>query len=122
MYFNTAYIDAYKILVFNMWIIFKVLIGCGFGLSSRFARVSGETFYFIYLFFCLLSFLGPYPWHMEVPRLGGRIGTVAAGLHHSSQQCGILNPLSEARDRTCNLMVPNRIHFHCATTGTPEIF
>ena len=27
--------------------------------------------YFIYLlFFCLLSFLGLYPWHMEVPRLG----------------------------------------------------
>ena len=26
-------------------------------------------------------------------------------LHHSSQQCQILNPLSEAKDRTCNLMV-----------------
>ena len=25
-------------------------------------------------------------------------------LHHSSQQCWILNPLSEARDRTRNLM------------------
>ena len=24
-------------------------------------------------------------------------------LHHSSQQCWILNPLSEARDQTCNL-------------------
>ena len=32
-------------------------------------------------------------------------------LHHSSQQRGILNPLSKskARDRTRNLMVPNRI-------------
>ena len=30
-------------------------------------------------------------------------------LHHSSQQRRILNPLSEARDRTCNLMVPSRI-------------
>ena len=28
----------------------------------------------------------------------GRIRAVAAGLHHSSQQCWILNPLSEARD------------------------
>ena len=28
----------------------------------------------------------------------GRIGAAAAGLYHSSQQCQILNPLSEARD------------------------
>ena len=28
-------------------------------------------------------------------------------------------PLIEARDQTRNLMVPSRIHFHCATTGTP---
>ena len=26
---------------------------------------------------------------------------------------------SEARDRTCSLMVPHQICFHCATTGTP---
>ena len=31
-------------------------------------------------------------------------------LHHSSQQRRILNLLSEARDRTHNLMVPSRIH------------
>ena len=29
-------------------------------------------------------------------------------LHHSSRQCQILNPLSEARDQTRNLMVPRR--------------
>ena len=40
-------------------------------------------------------------------------------LHDSSQQLWILNPLKEARDRTCNLTVPSRIHFRCATTGTP---
>ena len=40
-------------------------------------------------------------------------------LHHSSRQHRILNPLSEARDRTCNLIVPRWIHFRCATTGTP---
>ena len=39
-------------------------------------------------------------------------------LHHSSLQCRILNPLSDARGRTCNLMVPSQIHFRCATTGT----
>ena len=30
-------------------------------------------------------------------------------LHHRSRQHGILNPLSEARDRTCNLMVTSRV-------------
>ena len=57
----------------------------------------------------------------------GPIGTVAAAsatatatatrdpsrdcdLHHRSQQSRILNPLSEARDGTCNLMVPSKIH------------
>ena len=40
---------------------------------------------------------------------------------HSSRQRQILNPLSEARDRTCNLMVPSRIFFCCATTGTPTL-
>ena len=40
-------------------------------------------------------------------------------LHHSSWQRWILNPLSEARDRTRNLMVKSRIHFCCATMRTP---
>ena len=71
---------------------------------------------------------------MEVPRLVVELEmqllayTTAAStpdlrhvcnLHHSSQQRWILNPLSEARDRTCNLMVPNQIRFRCATLGTP---
>ena len=70
---------------------------------------------------------------MEVPRLGVELGlqlpayaTATAtpdpdpscvfDLHHSSQQRRILNPLSEARDQTHNLMVPSRIHFRCAMT------
>ena len=40
-------------------------------------------------------------------------------LHHSSRQCQILNPLSEARDGNCNLMVSSWICFSCATMGTP---
>ena len=40
-------------------------------------------------------------------------------LHHSSWQCQTLNPLSEARDRTRNLMVPSQIRFRCTTVGTP---
>ena len=70
--------------------------------------------------------------HMEVLRLGVKLQVPAdttaiatrdlshvCNLHHSSRQCQILNPLSEARDQTCNLMVPNLIHFCSATTGTP---
>ena len=73
------------------------------GASSSFSRL----FYF-YFIFC---FLGLHLWHMEVPRLGAEselklpASTTAAGdpsciynLHHSSRQCRILNPLSEARD------------------------
>ena len=55
----------------------------------------------------------------------GRIGATAIPdpsracvLHHSSQR-QILNPLSEARDWTHNLMVPSWIRFCCAMTGTP---
>ena len=42
-------------------------------------------------------------------------------LYHSSWQYGILNPLSEAMDQTCNLMVPSQIRSRCATTGTPVV-
>ena len=42
------------------------------------------------LFFFLPFFLGPHLWHMEVPRLGCLIRTVAAGLHTPQpQQRGI---------------------------------
>ena len=39
-------------------------------------------------------------------------------LHHSSQQCWILNPLSKAGDRTCILMDASQICFHWAMTGS----
>ena len=42
----------------------------------------------------------------------GEIGTVAAGLHHNSQQHQILNPESEARDQTCILMDTSQVHHH----------
>ena len=42
-------------------------------------------------------------------------------LHHSSWQCQILNPLSEARDHTHTLMDTSPICFHCATMGTPPL-
>ena len=43
----------------------------------------------------------------------------ACNLHHSSWQCWIPNPLSEARDGTCLLLDTSWIRFCCATTGTP---
>ena len=67
----------------------------------------------------IYCFLGPHLRHMEVPWLGVKLelqlpayATVTAMqdpshvcyLHHRSQQCQILNPLSEAGDRTHNLM------------------
>ena len=71
----------------------------------------------------------------RVSQARGPIGSVAAGLHHSHSNVRskpslgptpqlmarqILNPLSEARDRTRELMVPVKIRFHCATKGTPK--
>ena len=42
-------------------------------------------------------------------------------LHHSSGQHWILNPLiEEDGDQTHILMDTSRIHFHCATAGTPK--
>ena len=37
----------------------------------------------VFLFLFLFSFLGPDPQHMEVPRLGGLIKAIPAGLHNS---------------------------------------
>ena len=107
-------------------------------ISSRRISVKGHTgkwtvlrAFQIFFFPC---FLGPHPWHMVVSRLGIQLElqlpaytTAIAGqdlshfcnLHHSSWQRQILNPLSQARDRTLNLMVPNQILFCCTTMGTP---
>ena len=41
-------------------------------------------------------------------------------LHHSSQQCQILDPLKEARDQTHMLMDTSRVCYHWTTTGTPK--
>ena len=74
-----------------------------------------------------LSLLGLHSRHREVPRLRVEselelpaYSTATAtwdpshicDLHHGLQQCQILNPVSD-------LMVPSRIHFCCATMGTP---
>ena len=81
--------------------------------------------------------LGPHPRHMEVPRIWAKLElqlpayTTATttldpshvcNLHHSSWQCQIFNPLSEARDWTYILMNASQIAFHWAMIGTPNIF
>ena len=76
----------------------------------------------IYLF---IIFLGPHSRHMEVPRVGVQselqlmaYATATAtldpsclcDLHHSSWQCWILNPPSEAMDGTHVLVDTIRVH------------
>ena len=98
-----------------------------------------STYLFIYfLSFCLFR-AAPTAYGGSQAR--GLIGAAAAGLyhhhhsntrskmcllfcnlHHSSRQCWILIPLSEASDRTYNLMVPSWIHFPCAKMGTLGIY
>ena len=71
---------------------------------------------------------------MEFPRLGVKselqlsVYTTATAtwdlscvcdLYHSSRQCPIPDPLSEARHQTCILMDTSQIGFCCTTTGTP---
>ena len=67
--------------------------------------------------------------HIEVPRLGVKSElllpayttatampdlNLICDLHHSSRRCQVLDPLSEARDPTHNLMIPSQIRFCCA--------
>ena len=74
-------------------------------------------------FFLFCLFLESHLWPKEVPRLGVESElqlpactratatwdpSHVCDLPHSSQQCRILNPLSESSDRTHNLMVPSR--------------
>ena len=71
---------------------------CLFFLSSCFRCniyfVSLKISYFLSFFFwSFCSFLGLLPWHMEVPRLGGLIRAVAAGLCHSHRNAGSELPL-----------------------------
>ena len=90
---------------------------------------------YVCMYVCIYGFLGPHPWHMEVPWLGVELElqllayTTATAmwnpsyicdLYHSSQQSQIPDPLHEARDQTQVLMDTSQIHFHYTTTGTPN--
>ena len=87
--------------------------------------------------FLLLVFLGLHLQQIEVPRLGveselqlpAYITATATwdpscvcNLHHSSWQCWILDPRSEAKDWTRIHVDPSRVCFCCASLGTPRGF
>ena len=88
--------------------------------------------------FVLFVFLGPLLWHMGVLKLGVEselqlpactTATATAaqdpsrvcGPHHSSQPRRILNPLSEARDRSYILVHTSRVCYCWATRTSPII-
>ena len=48
----------------------------------------------------------------------GWVGAAGAGLHHSSWQCRVLNPL---RDRTRVLMDTDLVRYHCAMMGLQSL-
>ena len=91
-------------------------------LSHQYVEIYRHLF-FVCLF-VFLSFLGTLPRHMEVPRPGVKSElwpsaytkatatpdpSLICDLLHSSQQRQILNPLSEARDRTHILLDARQI-------------
>ena len=93
---------------------------------------------FLYFnFFFFFCFLAPQPQHVEVPRLVVELElqlpayTITTAtqdpshiydLHHSSRQCQILNPLSEARDRTCNHGSWSDLFPLCHDRNSPSCF
>ena len=66
-----------------------------------------------------VRFLGPHPWHMEVPRLG--IDLELQLLAYTTATATQDPPLSEAKNRTHVLMDmdTSRIHFRCTAVGAP---
>ena len=112
----------------NFLVNITFLQGTGISLSFNWYSRS-PLFFFLFIFFFLL-------FRSETMAFGGSqargwIGATAIGwgmqdlspicdLHHSSWQHWILNPLSDARDWTCNLTVTSRSRFRCTTTRTPR--
>ena len=88
--------------------------------------------FFSFFFFCLFVFFRATPPAHGSSQTRGPIGAATATAtgdpsgvynpHHSSPQHQILNPLSQARDRTHVLTDASQFHYHCATTGTPTYF
>ena len=89
-------------------------------MCSGHTHIQKKWKFFFFSFFLFRAIPEAY----EVPRLGVKselqlpVYTTATpnlscirDLHHSSQQCQILNPLSEARDGNHILMDTSQVHF-----------
>ena len=111
-------ISTKKISNFFLWHHSSVCPICG-KFFSIFSFILCPPFAFVYVFVIVavvVVFFGLQLWHMEVPRLGLQsklqlpaYATATAmwdlscvcKLLHSSWQCQVLNPVSEAKDQTC---------------------
>ena len=67
-------------------------------LLTRHLFLFSFLFSFFFFFFCLFAISWAAPPAYGGSQARGPIGAVAAGLHHSSQQRRILNPLSKVRE------------------------
>ena len=116
----------------------QICVQCSSHCQCCWTIVGTYTFLiFILYIFLSFGFSGPYPWHMEVPRLGVEselqlpVYTTdtatwdlnhVCNLHHSTWQHGILNPLSKASDQIHVLMDTGGFLNHWATTGTSTLY
>ena len=105
------------------WLTRRDLLGG----SSRWCTRAGLSFSFFLSFFSFFLFFF-FQLFRAMPAACGVTATTyttatatqdLGDLHHSSWQHWILNPLSNAKDRTYDLMVTSQIHLHWATMGTP---
>ena len=72
-------------------------------------NVTGQVILFFGLLFFAFSRATPVAYGDSQARGPTRATDTGLRQSHSSRQRWILSPLSEARDRTCNLMVPSWI-------------
>ena len=128
--FNVLHLSSPLLMPASFDIIF---VNGWFSIFLLFSSLPVSFLIWNFLFFSFFFFFWLHLRHMEVPRLRVKLelqllAHATATVHARSElhlwptpqlcQCWILNSLSEARDRTCKLMVPSQICFHCATMGT----
>ena len=85
--------------------------------SSSFAPEGYTISIFSFFFFFFFVFLGPHPWHMQVPRLGVK-SELCLWPTPQPRQLGILDPSCEASNWTHILVDIGWVHCCWAITGT----
>ena len=85
------------------------------------------NFFWTYICRFFFFFNGPHLWQMEVPGLGAYATATqdlshVCDLQHSSWQHWILNPLREARDRSCILLDTSWVHNPLSHSRNSQIF